>query len=240
MKNNKRCAGVVLAAGSGKRMGSDTPKQYLSINGKPLLYYSLKGFEESFIDEIIIVTRQEDISFVKEEIVDKYSFSKVRNIVAGGRERYHSVSNGLNALCGSGVDYVFIHDGARPFVTRQILDNAFSAVSAYGAAVSGMPSKDTVKIVGSDGFVASTPNRSSVYIMQTPQVFDFAHIKKCYDELIEKEAALIDEGVAITDDAMVMEHFGNKRVYICEGDYRNIKVTTPEDIDVMGLFLEEI
>lgn len=231
----KKCAAVVLAGGRGKRMNTDTAKQYLLLSGKPILYYSLKAFEDSFIDEIILVTGKGEISYCQTEIVEKYGFSKVSRIVEGGRERYHSVAAGLNAV--SDCDYVFIHDGARPFVTREILERAYEGVAAYQAVVVAMPVKDTIKIADKDGFAVQTPNRSSVYMMQTPQVFSFSSIKKGYEELLQKETELLEQGIQITDDAMVMETFGNYRIKFVEGSYQNIKITTPEDLKIAETLL---
>lgn len=249
MKDGKRCAAIVLAAGSGKRMGGAVPKQFMTIGNKPLLYYCLKTFQESFIDEIVIVTRQENIEYVRGDIVDAYSFGKVTAVVAGGKERYHSVAMGLETLGkreelesegNERIDYVFIHDGARPFVNVKVLEDAFDAVRLHGAAVAGVPSKDTVKILDENGFVVDTPNRNCVYIMQTPQVFAFNDIHKCYRKLIDCEEQIIADGIVVTDDAMVMELFGNRKVFISMGDYRNIKVTTPEDLVTAQTYLEDI
>lgn len=241
MKDNKKCAAIILAAGSGKRMGGDKPKQFLTVCGKPLLYYSIKAFQESFIDEIVIVTKAENIDYVKEDIVKTYSFDKVSFIVEGGKERYHSVACGLEALCNLKCDYVFIHDGARPFVTEQILESAFEGVNKYHAAVAAVPSKDTVKLRDDDGFVSQTPNRKSVYIMQTPQTFEYERILGCYRKLVEKEDEVLKTGVIITDDAMVMEYFEKEcKIYLSEGDYRNIKVTTPEDMRIAELYAEDL
>jgi len=237
MKDGKRFAAVVLAAGSGKRMGINTPKQFLEMNGKPLLYYCLKTFQESFIDEIVIVCRNEDFEYVKTDIVERYSFDKIKSIVFGGRERYHSVAAGLEAL--DGFDFVMIHDGARPFVSQEVLENAYQVVSKKGSAIAAVPAKDTVKIVDEDMSVSQTPNRSSVYLMQTPQTFDFDCIKNCYRELLKMEEKVISEGVVITDDAMVMEYFGNRKVYLSAGDYKNIKITTPEDLAIAAVYMEE-
>ena len=228
--------GIILAGGSGKRIGGKVAKQYIEIGGKPLIYYSLKTFQESFIDEIVLVVRKGDEEYVRDDIVAKYGFNKVAAIVAGGAERYHSVAAGLEA-CSDDCDYVFIHDGARAFVTQQVLFDSLEAVKAYKAAVSAVPAKDTVKIANKDGFVENTPDRNSVYIMQTPQAFDFHCIQECYRRLIEQEDVLIAAGVKITDDAMVMEYFGDKKIFLSRGDYRNIKVTTPEDVEIASLYL---
>lgn len=238
MKDEKRLAAIVLAAGSGKRMGTDTPKQFLEVNEKPLLYYCIKKFNDSFVDEIIIVCRPDDKEYIKEEIVKKYSFGKVTKIVCGGKERYHSVAAGLEAI--DSCDYVYIHDGARPFVTDEIIESAFETVSKNGTAITAVPSKDTVKIVDEDGFVAMTPNRNTVYLMQTPQTFDFASIRDCYRQLLKEENNIIESGIAITDDAMVMEKFGKDKVRLSKGDYRNIKITTPEDLILAKTYVEDL
>ena len=150
-----RTAAIVLAAGRGSRMKSKIQKQYLLLKGKPVLYYSLKAFEESFIDEIILVTGEEEIEYCRKEIVEKYGFTKVSHIVTGGKERYHSVFCGLQAL--TDCDYVFIHDGARPFVTEQILERAYETVQKEHACVVGMPVKDTIKLADENGFAKETP-----------------------------------------------------------------------------------
>jgi len=219
---------IVLAAGSGKRMNSDTKKQYLTIGNKPVLYYSLKAFEESFIDEIILVTASEDVEFVKRDIVNKHDLKKVSAIVTGGKERYHSVMNGLEAA--GACDYIFIHDGARPFINQDILLRAFDAVKKTGAAVVGMPVKDTIKIVDQNNQVVETPNRSQVWLTQTPQCFAYEPILKAYEELLANESNLEKKGIKVTDDAMVIETFGSKAVTLVEGSYDNIKITTPDDL----------
>ena len=229
---------IVLAAGSGKRMGTTTKKQYLLLNEKPILYYSLKAFEESFIDEIVLVCSPEDISFVNEEIVKRFLISKVSKIVPGGKERYDSVLCGLKAA-SLDTDYIFIHDGARPMVDEEMLKRGLDAVIKYDACVIGMPSKDTVKIASEDGFVSSTPSRNLVWNIQTPQIFKYSLIKEAYEDVIPRADALSEEGIKITDDAMVLEtYLGSKcRVKLVEGSYENIKVTTPEDLKLAEAFL---
>ncbi len=219
---------VVLAAGSGKRMGSDVKKQYMEINGKPLIYYSLKTFEESFIDDIILVTSKEDMEYVQKCIVDKFGFKKVSKIVEGGKERYHSVYNALCAI--NECDYVYIHDGARPCITQDILQRAADAVQKYDTAVIGVPSKDTIKIVNTVGFVSSTPDRNLLWNIQTPQVFRYGLIKEAYDYVLGNEKTLADANINITDDSMIMELFKKTPVKLVMGSYENVKVTTPSDI----------
>lgn len=222
---------IVLAAGSGKRMNSKVHKQYLLLKGKPVLYYSLKAFEDSQIDDIILVVGAGEIDFCRKEIVEQYGFGKVRAIVEGGKERYHSVYEGLKAA--GATDYVLIHDGARPFVSQSIIERTLEAVCEYKACVVGMPVKDTIKIVDDDTFAKETPNRSTVWMVQTPQAFSYPLIYDAYTRM------LADEDAAITDDAMVVERMTDCKVKLIEGSYQNIKITTPEDLDVAEKFFEK-
>ena len=230
---------IVLAAGQGKRMGSKVAKQYLLIKDKPVLYYTLKAFENSLIDKIIVVTGSGEEEYCKREIVEAYGFGKVVAIVSGGKERYHSVNKGLEAVCKYVPDckYVFIHDGARPFVTEEIIQRAYEQVKKSKACVVGMPVKDTIKIADEEGFAKNTPNRNLVWAVQTPQVFEFSLIKAAYEKLIEKENSLKQQGVLITDDAMVAETFTEEKVKLVEGSYENIKITTPEDLKIAEVLL---
>ena len=222
---------IVLAAGSGKRMNSKVHKQYLLLKGKPVLYYSLKAFEDSRIDDIILVVGAGDIEFCRKEIVEQYGFEKVCAIVEGGKERYHSVYEGLKAA--GETDYVLIHDGARPFVSQPIIERTLEAVCEYKACVVGMPVKDTIKIVDEDTFAQETPNRSKVWMVQTPQAFAYPLIYDAYTRM------LAEEDTAITDDAMVVERMTDYKVKLIEGSYENIKITTPEDLDVAEKFFEK-
>lgn len=235
----KRIA-IVLSAGSGKRMNTDTKKQYLLIDGKPVVYYSLKAFQDSdVIDEVILVTSKEDIDYVRSEIVEKYGFNKVSQIVTGGRERYNSVYCGIKAC--SDCEYVFIHDGARPFITDEILNRAMAMLKECGSAVVGMPVKDTIKIVNDENIVKDTPNRKTVWQVQTPQCFSYDIAAKAYENLIKEEESgvLVKRGIQVTDDAMVVETFLDEKVkvHLVEGSYENIKITTPEDLKIAEVFL---
>lgn len=229
---------IVLAAGRGKRMKSSVAKQYLLLRDKPVLYYALKQFEDSFIDDIILVTGDRD--YCRQEIVDKYGFSKVREIVGGGSERYHSVYQGLLAaerwLKGEEA-CIYIHDGARPFIDEAMLMRAKESVERNGSGVVGMPVKDTIKLVDEEGFALNTPKRSCVWQVQTPQCFWFSEIKPAYSKLITEEEKLLEQGITITDDAMVMELLGGGKVKLVEGSYQNIKITTPEDLLIAESFL---
>ena len=201
------------------------------MGGRPVLYYSLKAFEDSeLIDEIILVTGSGEEEYCRKEIIDKYGLFKVKKIVSGGAERYDSVWNGLQETKADG--FVFIHDGARPFVDEEIIRRGYECVSADRACVAGMPAKDTVKIADENGFVADTPDRSKVWIIQTPQVFETALVKEAYRLLMEKGHS------AVTDDAMVVEQMLHFPIRLFYGSYENIKITTPEDLGTAEGFLK--
>ncbi|MBR6771023.1 MAG: 2-C-methyl-D-erythritol 4-phosphate cytidylyltransferase [Lachnospiraceae bacterium] len=226
----KESVAIVLAAGRGSRMQSHIPKQYMQLGEKPLLYYALKAFQDSFVDRIVLVTAKGDIDYCQKDIVKKYGLHKVNTIISGGKERYHSVYQGLQAAGES--DYIFIHDGARPFVTEEILLRAYADAQQYGACVVGMPAKDTIRIADQENFVESTPKRNQVWVIQTPQVFQSSLIRQAYSLLMAKEAEILEKGIQITDDGMVVETFTNQRVRLTEGSYVNIKITTPEDLKI--------
>lgn len=226
----QKYAAIVLAAGSGKRMNSKVHKQYLIIQDRPVLYYSLKAFEDSAVDEIVLVVGKGEEEFGRKEIVDKYGISKVKAIVEGGKERYHSVFEGLKQT--SDADYVLIHDGARPFVNQDIIRRCMQEVQKYQACVVGMPVKDTIKIADEEGYAKQTPDRKNVWMIQTPQTFSYALIYEAYEEMLKTE------DTAITDDAMVLERIKGKKSKLIEGSYRNIKITTPEDLLIANVYLQ--
>ena len=229
---SERNTAIVLAAGQGKRMHSKVQKQFLEIQGYPVLYYSLRCFQESpLIQDIILVTGEESISYCKEEIVKKYGFTKVSAVIPGGKERYDSVYAGL-CECRD-CEYVLIHDGARPFVTEEILKRGLQKVKETGACVIGMPSKDTVKLSDEEGYVKETPNRKCVWTIQTPQIFLYSLIREAHDSIRQKDMS------KITDDAMVVEQETGAKVALAEGSYQNIKITTPEDMKTAEAFLED-
>lgn len=226
-----KIAAIILAAGQGKRMKSKIQKQYLLLKEKPVLYYSIRAFEQSSVDTIVLVTGKEEMLYCKEEIIKRYNFQKIVYITEGGRERCHSVYKGLQAL-PKDIEYVLIHDGARPFVTKQMIEDTITAVKEYKACVVGMPVKDTIKITNTDQFSIQTPERQYVWAVQTPQAFSFELVWKAYSMLMEKE-------IPVTDDAMVVETFLHYPVKLIEGSYKNIKITTPEDLIVAhALFTE--
>lgn len=222
---------IVMAAGTGSRMGTDIPKQFLTVKDHQVLYFSLKVFQDSFIDEIILVTREEDIDYCKENIVDKYKLTKVTKIVPGGKERFESVYEGLKAIVPEEETYVYIHDGARPCITADVIERAKEDVIKYKAVVVGVPSKDTVKIADEAGNVQTTPPRKLVWNVQTPQAFEYELIKTSFVKMMETGNR------NITDDGMVVEEYSDTKVHLTMGDYRNIKVTTKEDLLVIEKFL---
>lgn len=233
--NRKKCTAIVLAAGSGKRMGSDIKKQYMLLRDKPVIYYSLKVFQESFIDEIILVVSAGDIDYCQSEIVEKYGFNKVQCIVEGGQERYDSVMIGLRNA--GRCDFVFIHDGARPLVDQDMLDRLYDCVEKDEACVAGMPVKDTIKLSGEDDWIETTPDRRLVWMVQTPQVFAYTLIRDAYEKLMESKQKLTEKGIAVTDDAMVVESLTGHKVKLVRGSYENIKITTPEDLIIAETFI---
>ena len=225
-----RCTAIVLAAGQGKRMHSKIQKQFLEIGGKPMLYYSMECFQKSpLIQDIILVTGEDMISYCQSEIVEKYGFTKVCKVTAGGKERYDSVYAGL--LCCQDTDYVYIHDGARPFVTEEMIQRGYEAVKRTNACVMGMPSKDTVKLADPSGYIKETPDRKIVWNIQTPQIFSYDLIRGAYESIRKKDMS------NVTDDAMVVEQETGTKILLVEGSYQNIKITTPEDLAVAEAFL---
>ncbi len=220
----KKHTAIVLAAGQGLRMNSEVPKQFMELAGRPLICHSLQVFEDSFVDEIILVASADRLDYCKEEIVEKYGYTKVTQIIAGGEERYDSVYQGLCAV--RECDYVYIHDGARPFVDEEILLRAKQCVEETGACAAGMPVKDTIKVVDEQNVVIETPARSHVWQIQTPQVFSYPLLREAYDKLFAG-GDLKD----ITDDAMVVERMLGHPVRLFEGSYRNVKITTPDDLN---------
>ena len=221
---------IVLSAGKGTRMNMNISKQYIEVLGFPVLYYTLKAFENADVDEIIITTGKDDVDFVKNDIVNKYNISKVTNVVPGGKERYDSVMEGLNYVEDD--DYVLIHDGARPLIKKDTINNIIREVKEKSSVIAAVPVKDTIKIV-ENGVAISTPDRRKLYQIQTPQAFRGEIIKNAYKEMVKIK------DTTITDDSMVVEKYSEYRVSVVESDYTNIKITTKEDIDIMKTFLKK-
>lgn len=236
--DKKRCTAIILSAGQGKRMGSKIQKQYIELNGKPIIYYTIKAFQDSnIIDDIVLVVGAGQEEYVRESIVEKYQFTKVKEIVPGGSERYDSVWEGLKVIREGKIKnedgFVFIHDGARMFADHEIIKKGYEVVEQYGACVAGVPSKDTVKIVDEEDCAVDTPARKYVWSVQTPQIFQSKLIIEAYNRLMQGN---YDH---ITDDAMVVEQTMNRPVKLYLASYENIKITTPEDLEIASLFLEK-
>lgn len=218
-----KVTGILLAAGQGTRMGSQIPKQYLEIGGRPLFIHGLELFEKThLIDYVILVVGNQEIRMA-EELVHRYKLGKVVAVVAGGSERGHSVSRGLASL-PKDCSWVVVHDGVRPFFTLDLLERVLKGAREVGAAVPGVPVKDTIKICDDTGKVISTPPRKSLWAVQTPQAFRKELLLKAY-------AYAEANNVVATDDASLVELLG-KPVQVVPGEYENIKLTTPEDMDL--------
>lgn len=248
---------IILAGGQGKRFGASIPKQYIEVNGKPLLYYTIKAFEESDVDKISIVAGSDYVRFVLSEIVDKYNFKKVFRICEGGSERFISALHGLDDISdvASDNDIVLIHDGARPFIKPCEINTIIDETHKYGAAIAAMPVKDTIKIArevckdsnankiektnksengenaDKEYFVESTTARSLTWQIQTPQGFDY---KKLFDAYKQLGTLTSQEKSLITDDSMIWEKAYKESypVKLVKTSYSNIKITNLEDLEV--------
>lgn len=221
MEHQKVCA-VIVAAGKGKRMNLGHNKQYILLRNKPILVYTLEVFERnSNIDEIILVVPKNELIYCQKEIVEKHHIKKVLLLVAGGEERRDSVYEAIKNL-STDTDIVLIHDGARPFISRDIVDKCINEARNSDAVVVAVPVKDTIKTVNENLEVVCTHKREDLWAIQTPQAFSHSLIKNAYEEGILKKSNS-------TDDAMMVEALGHK-VKIVLGSYENIKITTQEDL----------
>lgn len=219
---------LIAAGGRGRRMNSSISKQFLFVKGYPILYYTLKTFElMDCFDEIVMVAGKQDMDYTREQIINQYRFEKIR-MIEGGLERQDSVYNGLRELSPQ-TDIVVIHDGVRPFVTKEIIKKSIEAAKRYKAIGVAVPVKDTIKVVGDGNIIKQTPNRKELWAMQTPQTFKYDLILKAHEEARK-------DNFFGTDDAMLVERLGLP-VRIIEGAYENIKITTPEDIIIAETFL---
>lgn len=213
---------IITAAGKGTRMKSDINKQFINIAGTPVLARTIDVFEKcEAIEDIIVVVNEDSLQYCRENIIKQYNFSKVKSLVIGGAERQNSVYKGLCAV-NNNCEIVLIHDGARPFVTEKNIIDCILAAKMYGACGIGVKLKDTIKICDKDGFVKNTPDRSSLWSVQTPQAFSYNIIIKAHQKAIQS-------GFIGTDDMVLVEKQGIK-VKIIEGNYQNIKITTPDDL----------
>ncbi|AFC33674.1 2-C-methyl-D-erythritol 4-phosphate cytidylyltransferase [Paenibacillus mucilaginosus 3016] len=212
---------IIVAAGRGSRMGTKESKQYLLLDGKPIIVHTLERFEKmSAVEEIVLVTGREDVQRCR-DYANQYGLTKCKHIIPGGKERQDSVYQGLLAL-GRSTEWVMVHDGVRPFAHPDHVLACLQRVQEMGAAVLAVPVKDTIKVVGSNGTIQSTPDRSSLWAIQTPQAFRFALLLDAHEKARQ-------EGFMGTDDAMLVEWLGHP-VDVVPSDYYNIKITTPEDL----------
>ena len=225
-----KISAIILAGGKGKRMNSDISKQFICVNEKPMLYYTIKKFNEcNLIDEIILVLPIDEINYCKENVIEKYNL-RVDKIVVGGHERQDSVYNGL--VAAKGCEIVLIHDGARAFVSKEIIENGIHYAKTYGASAPGVIPKDTIKVRDSKSFSKETLKRDELVMVQTPQVFK-------YNIIMEGHEKVKKDRLQVTDDTMIIEKYFGK-VYLYDGEYTNIKVTTQEDLIVAKYLAKDI
>lgn len=240
----ERIYAVVLAAGNGSRMGGSIAKQYRLLGGKPVICHTLAAFEESVVDGVVLVVQAGTEEYAQAQIVRKYGFRKVKSVVGGGRERCDSVYAGMRCIragmgeedCAEGV--VLVHDGARPFVTPELIARMAGAAERQACAIPAVPVKDTIRQVRS-GFVEETLDRSALYAVQTPQAFRFSVLWDAFEAYAKRRGKAPGQAAKITDDAMLVECMLGRRAALEPGDYRNIKLTTPEDMLIARAFLEE-
>ena len=214
---------VIVAAGTGSRMNMGINKQFIKLEGKEIIAYTIEKFyNNSNIEDIVVVVKEDESEFFKKEILDKYNFKNVK-IAYGGKERQDSVYNGLKLL-DEKCDVVLIHDGARPFVSDKIIDKSIEEAKEHKAIGVGVPVKDTIKVIDNDKNIVDTPNRSVLWAVQTPQTFDYNILIDAYKDAFKNK-------FYGTDDAMLVERIGYK-VKMLEGSYNNIKITTQEDLNI--------
>ena len=221
---------LIVSAGKGHRFIEGKKKQFHLLAEKPILAHTLDKFETCpLIHSILLVVGQEDMDYCLKEIIEKYQYKKISQIVPGGKRRQDSVRNGIEVL-SKDAEIVVIHDGVRPFVTKEMIEDSIRSAIRFGAVVLAMPVKETIKMVQPDGTVLKTLDRESLWQIQTPQTFQVNVIKEAYHKATE-------DGFAGTDDACLVERLGIK-VHILPGSYTNIKITTLEDLILANLFLE--
>lgn len=222
---------VIVAAGTGSRMNMGINKQFIKLEGKEVIVYTIEKFYNNHnIDDIVVVVKESEAEFFKKEIIEKYNFKNIK-IAYGGKERQDSVYNGLKLL-DEKCDVVLIHDGARPFVSNKTIDTCIEEAKEHKAIVVGVPVKDTIKIIDDSNNIVDTPNRSVLWAVQTPQTFDYNILLNAYEDAFES-------GFYGTDDAMLVERIGHK-VKMVEGSYNNIKITTKEDLNIGSQILNSI
>jgi 2-C-methyl-D-erythritol 4-phosphate cytidylyltransferase len=223
-----RVEALIVSAGKGHRFIEGKKKQFHLLAEKPILAHTLDKFEACpLIHSILLVVGEEDMDYCLEEIIEKYQYKKISQIVPGGKRRQDSVKNGIEFL-SKDTEIVVIHDGVRPFVTKEMIEDSIRSAIRFGAVVLAMPVKETIKMAQPDGTVLKTLDRESLWQIQTPQAFRVNVIKEAYHKATE-------DGFVGTDDASLVERLGVK-VHILPGSYTNIKITTPEDLILANLF----
>ena len=225
-----KVAAIVAAAGKGERLKSKVRKPFVALGKEPILLHALRVLDNSnLIGEIIVVAHQADLPKAR-LLIKKAKLKKFKEIVAGGKRRMDSVKNGLAAI-SEDADYVIIHDGCRPFIDNKMISSVLDAAGVFGAAIAGVPVKPTIKEVEKGNFVAATLKRETLVDVQTPQAFRKDILLRAYDRAFV-------EGAIATDDAALVERLGIK-VKVVDGSYRNIKITTPEDLRYAKMLMGE-
>jgi 2-C-methyl-D-erythritol 4-phosphate cytidylyltransferase len=228
---NSKISVLIPAAGQGKRMGSSVKKPYLMLADKPILSHTIDRFEQnSVIDEILVIVDESDFAACRENVLAPFRYRKVRELVAGGETRQVSVFNGLCTL-SEDVDFVIVHDGVRPFINDDIVFQCLEVAAECGAAVSAVPVKETIKVANQELFIVDTPERDRLWQVQTPQVF-----RKSL--LVEAHKKAIQDGIDAPDDAALVENLGSP-VRLIMGSYKNVKLTTPEDLRIAETLLND-
>ena len=223
MINGKRVGAIIPAAGSGMRMGG-IQKQFLLLHGEPVICHALRAFQDSPLIDCITVATGADAVGSTRELVLEQRFTKVTKVIEGGAHRQDSVWNGIQAMMDDSIDLIVIHDGARPFVSKELIAETVKTAEDFGAAIAGVPANDTIKLTDQDNIVAATLDRDRLWFVQTPQAAKFALLVGAF----EKARA---EAFYGTDEAILLERNGTK-VKVVRGNYDNIKITTPEDMGI--------
>lgn len=217
---------IILAGGKGLRMGGTIPKQYLDLAGRPVLSHTLAAFDNTpSVAALVIVTSDE--AYVREKVLAPWSVKKPVSFARGGSERQDSVWNAINII--DDCDIVVIHDGVRPLITPEVIEESITAARLYGASAVGMPCKDTIKIIDENGFSVETPDRSRLWTIHTPQTFKLSLLRAAHEKALK-------DGFLGTDDSSLVERM-NHPVKLIQGGYDNIKITTQEDLDLAAGYL---
>lgn len=227
---DKKICAILAAAGKGERLGQGMPKPFIMLQNHPLIYYPLKVLSESeLIDYILVVVAKDNIAYCQREVIEKYNLTKVNKVIEGGAQRQDSVYNGLKEVLPE-TDLVVIHDGARPFLTHQLIEETIREAQNIGAAIVGVTPTDTIKSINGGVWIEETWDRDSMVMIQTPQVFKYTLLKDAYEKAYE-------DNFLATDDALLIRRLGG-RVKLVKGDDENIKITFPHDLLVAEAILK--